>query len=115
MADIVADPALVAACGLYCGACKKYLGGKCPGCAKNEKATWCKVRSCCAEKDLANCGACAEHPDPRTCRTHDNFIARVIGLVLRSDRAACVDRIHAIGTEAFAAEMAARRAMTIRR
>lgn len=115
MATVVADPALVAACGLYCGACKKHLAGKCPGCAGNEKASWCKVRSCCRERGIANCGACAEFPDPRACRTHHNVIARLIGLVLRSDRAACVDRIRAIGTDAFAAEMAAKGAQTIRR
>ena len=28
---------MVAACGLYCGACKKYRMGKCTGCHENEK------------------------------------------------------------------------------
>lgn len=115
MANIAADPALVAACGLYCGACKKHLSGHCPGCAGNEKASWCKVRSCCREKGIAHCGACAEHPDPRTCRTYDNFIARMVGFLLRSDRAACARRLREIGTDAFAREMAARGEMTIRR
>ena len=39
-----ADPKMVAACGLYCGACKKYRMGKCSGCHKNKKASWCKIR-----------------------------------------------------------------------
>lgn len=115
MTQITADPALVAACGLYCGACKKYLAGRCPGCAGNQKASWCGIRTCCRERGIATCAGCADHPDPRTCRTYDNFIARVIGFVLRSDRAACVDRIRTIGAEAFAAEMAASGRQTLRR
>ena len=43
MKEIVADPKLVAYCGLYCGACGAYLRGRCPGCIENYKATWCKV------------------------------------------------------------------------
>ncbi len=31
MKEIVSDPKLVAYCGLYCGACKRYLQEKCPG------------------------------------------------------------------------------------
>ena len=28
----------VAACGLYCGACRKFVKGQCPGCKANTKA-----------------------------------------------------------------------------
>jgi hypothetical protein len=38
MKQIIADKNLVAYCGLYCGACNKYLDGKCPGCQKNKKS-----------------------------------------------------------------------------
>lgn len=37
--DLIGDEKLVAACGLYCGACHKFLTGKCPGCKENEKAS----------------------------------------------------------------------------
>lgn len=40
MKEIEADKNLIAACGLYCGACRKYLSAKCYGCHNNEKATW---------------------------------------------------------------------------
>ena len=43
MKEIVADTNLIGYCGLYCGACKRYLKDKCPGCHKNEKAAWCKT------------------------------------------------------------------------
>ena len=32
MKNIKADKAMIAVCGLYCGACRKYLMDKCPGC-----------------------------------------------------------------------------------
>ncbi len=115
MLPIIADPSLVAACGLYCGACKKHLAGRCPGCRLNAKAGWCKVRSCCQEHGYATCADCATFTDARDCPKFDNWIAWVIGFVLRSDRAACIDRIRAVGREAFASEMAARGAQSIRR
>jgi len=115
MPTIAADPSLVAACGLYCGACGKHLAGRCPGCRESEKAGWCKVRSCCAEHGYATCADCAVFDDARECARFDNVIARIIGFVLRSDRAACVDRIREVGREAFAAEMAERGAQSIRR
>ena len=106
MTTAVADPALVAACGLYCGACRRYVAGKCPGCRENLNAGWCKVRSCCVTRGLGTCAECESYADPRDCEKFDNLVARVIGFVLRSDRAAGVDRIRAVGRDAFAAEMA---------
>ena len=47
MPAIQVNTDLVAHCGLYCGACKSYLNGKCKGCHENSKAAWCKIRSCC--------------------------------------------------------------------
>ncbi|HEY3444937.1 MAG TPA: DUF3795 domain-containing protein [Myxococcales bacterium] len=104
--EVKADPKLIAACGLYCGACGKLLKGKCPGCAANEKARWCAVRSCCKERGYASCADCTEFRDPRQCGKFDGFISKVIGLVLDSDRAKCIDRIRAVGAEQFAKEMA---------
>ena len=37
MRTIVSDTQNIAACGLYCGACRKFLAEKCPGCKQNEK------------------------------------------------------------------------------
>ena len=106
---------LIAACGLYCPACGVHRKGRCAGCADNVKATWCKLRSCCAGKHIANCAGCGEHSEPRECRKFHNWISRVIGFILRSDRRACIMRIREAGPEAFAAEMAAKGAHSIRR
>lgn len=115
MRDIVADPNLVAYCGLYCGACRRFLGGKCPGCRENEKATWCKIRACCISEGLESCAACLGYKDVRQCGKFNNLISRFFALVFRSDRPACVAGIRAIGREAYAAEMAAKGLHAIRR
>jgi len=39
MGNITTDINNIAACGLHCGACRKFLSGKCPGCRNNEKAS----------------------------------------------------------------------------
>lgn len=115
MKDIVANPDLVARCGLYCGACRTYLKGRCPGCRENAKAGWCKIRGCCAERSYATCADCTEHPDPATCPKFNNLIARVFGVVFNSDRAACVRKIRGLGVEGFAAHMSAEKRQSLPR
>ena len=58
MKAIVADRELVGYCGLYCGACGKYLNEKCPGCHLNARASWCKVRKCAMENNFYSCADC---------------------------------------------------------
>ena len=115
MDTIVADPKLVAYCGLYCGACRKYLKGKCPGCAGNEKASWCKIRVCCLENNYASCADCEQFDDVADCRMFNNFMAKLFGFIFRSNRPACVARIKEIGIEQYAEEMAQKRAQSIKR
>ena len=105
MREIVADAGLVAHCGLYCGACRAYLKERCPGCHENVRATWCKIRSCCAEHDYATCADCEDFPDPNDCRKFNNIVAKVFGLLFRSNRAACIQLIKDEGYDAFAERM----------
>ncbi len=98
---------LVAACGLYCGACKRYRAQRCPGCAENQAAWWCKIRSCTAAKGIATCADCDEHSDLAGCGLLNNRMSKLVGLVLNSDRIACLDTIRALGLEAYAQRMAA--------
>ena len=111
MKEIIADAALIAACGLYCEACKKYLAGRFPGCGENEQASWCKAGTCCLGQDIVSCAECAD-VEIRECGKLNN---RIVSFLFRSDRAACLDRISVIGKDVFAAEMAEKRMMTIRR
>ena len=103
MNEIKTDRLYIAACGLYCGACRKYRMGKCPGCKNNEKASWCKIRKCCSEKGFHTCAECDK--DVEGCRLHNNFVSKLFAFLFRSDRPACIRYIREHGEQAFAEEM----------
>ena len=102
MNDISVNTELVSYCGLYCGSCSKYIKGKCEGCAKNEKATWCKIRKCCIEKGISFCAQCDAYSDLKDCKMFDNFVARMFEFVFKSDRKAGIKMIKETGYEDFA-------------
>ena len=69
------QPALVAACGIYCGACPALIASlkakthsdiKCLGCWSTKKpspyAPKCVVRKCAQTKHVQSCGECKEYP-----------------------------------------------------
>lgn len=105
MKEIVSDARQVAYCGLYCGACKRYLKEKCKGCHENIKANWCKVRSCCMNNQYVSCAECGEFTDPKECKKFNNFLSRVFGLIFRSNRAACINQIKEVGIQGHADRM----------
>lgn len=96
---------LVSYCGLYCGTCPSYKKAKCPGCVRNEKAAWCKVRSCNIEKGITSCAECDEFTEVNECKKFNNFISKMFGLVLNSDRRKGILFIKSSGREAFATNM----------
>lgn len=103
----------VAFCGLYCAACRQYLKGSCPGCLKNEKAQWCKVRSCCLEKGYSSCADCTTNV--ADCKKFSNFVSKMFAFFFNSDRKACIERIKTVGREEYAKEMAGMRLQTLRK
>jgi hypothetical protein len=115
MKEIVADRNLIAFCGLYCGACGKYLAEKCPGCAGNEKASWCGIRKCNIEHSWKSCAECASFSDVDECKKFNNFMSKLFALIFRSNRKGCIERIKAVGREQFAVEMCAFRKPSISR
>ena len=115
MKEIVADKSLIAFCGLYCGACGRYLKGSCQGCAKNEKASWCKLRACCIEHSYKSCADCKEFAQVMDCKKFNNFISKIFGLIFRSDRKACIDLVKKSGYDAYAQEMARTKRQSIKR
>ena len=109
------DKNLVAFCGLYCGECKAYKKGKCPGCQKNEKATWCKVRTFCLEKKICSCADCQDFANASECKKFTNFFSKLFAFVFSSDRQACINMIKEKGYDAYAEEMAKRGKQSIRK
>ena len=92
---------LIASCGLFCANCGKYKRNKCPGCRENTKATWCKIRSCCMEKHIANCSFCTEFKNPRECMKYNNLISRIIEYFTSTDRSLCITFIRDQGEAKF--------------
>jgi len=115
MKEIISDPSRIAFCGLYCGACKKFLSDKCPGCQQNQKASWCKVRTCCMELGIKSCADCTEKAPIEDCKKLDSFMAKVFGFFFNSDRMACLKLIKDEGYDAYAEKMAQDGKMTIPR
>ncbi len=104
---------LIAACGLYCGACRKYIAGKCPGCKENEKASWCKIRSCNMKNFTPNCSQCTLTTKGE-CKILNNSIGKVFKLIFRTDRLASLRFISRYGSDAYVDKMAKSNQMAIK-
>jgi hypothetical protein len=112
--EVVKDKSFIAYCGLYCGSCRTFLKGKCPGCMDNTKATWCNIRKCCTENNFQSCSDC-KTSNVNDCKKFNTFISKIIGFAFNSDRKACISRIKEIGYDDYAIEMAESRRQTIKR
>ena len=115
MEDIVIDKNLVSFCGLYCGTYGKYKKEKCMGCQKNEKASWCKIRSCNIENGYLSCADCKEYSDPKECKKYSNFVASIFEIIFKSSRKAGIEMIKEIGYEDFAKYMAENNLVSLKR
>lgn len=105
----------IAYCGLYCAKCGSLAKGRCPGCAANEKATWCGVRTCCIEHGYRSCADCTVYSDTRECKQYNHPIAKLFGFVFNSDRGKCIRYIRENGYEAYAAHMDALSRQSLKR
>ncbi|OGJ92481.1 MAG: hypothetical protein A2487_00770 [Candidatus Raymondbacteria bacterium RifOxyC12_full_50_8] len=115
MREVTEKPELVAYCGLYCGACGAYLKERCKGCHENTKATWCKIRLCCIEKNYTTCADCGEFKNPKACKKVNNLMSKIFALIFKSDRAACIAQVKELGLLGHAKKMAAARTQTIKK
>lgn len=114
MSEIEVNTALISYCGLYCGSCKRYIKGSCPGCANNVKATWCKTRTCNIKNGYKSCADCSVS-SVRDCKINNNFISKAFGLVFNTDRLAGLELIQEKGYENFAKQMADLKQMSVKR
>lgn len=115
MKPITTSKSLISYCGLYCGACKRYISGSCPGCAENQKASWCKIRSCNIEHGYTSCADCKDFANPMECKKFNNFISKIFAIIFKSDRAAGIAMIKESGYEGFAEYMATNRLQSVKR
>lgn len=115
MPEITANPTLIAYCGLYCGACGAYLKGKCPGCQKNDKASWCQVRACNREYRYSSCADCKQMSRIADCRKLNNFMSKIFAFLFRSDRPACLAMIKHKGYESYAKYMAENKLQSLKK
>jgi Protein of unknown function (DUF3795) len=106
---------VIAYCGLYCGACRSYQKGKCPGCAKNVKANWCKIKKCCEEQSLKSCADCIEFNDVMKCKKFNHIISKIFAIILRSNRHGNIEYIKQNGYAAFADLMIKTKSMSVRK
>ena len=113
--EVKADKTLVAYCGLYCGACRSYLKGSCPGCHENSKASWCQIRACCAEHNYQSCADCKQYPDAADCAHFKGLMPALMALLFNSNRPADVRKIRELGLDGYAAFMAERKLQTLPR
>ncbi|MCP4673139.1 MAG: DUF3795 domain-containing protein [Desulfobacula sp.] len=115
MKEITKNTQMIAKCGLYCGACPRFLKEKCNGCKDNKKASWCKLRTCCIDKNIDSCADCDEFTDVMDCKKYNNFMAKIFGFIFNSNRSACISKIKEIGYDEFALQMTSNSQMTFKR
>ena len=97
---------VLAHCGLVCSSCSMFVKGRCGGC-HGEKPMFagCPVKACCLEREIATCAECVDFENLKQCRKLNNLIAKIFGLIFRSNRIGNLERIRQLGVEQFAREM----------
>lgn len=105
---------ILAYCGLYCNNCGKFKNGKCPGCIKNESASWCKIRKCCIEHNYQTCAECKEQT-ANQCNNYKGFFSKFFEIVFKSDRNASIEYIKEHGAEDYVNFMKAQQSMVIKK
>lgn len=113
--EIQTDVILVSYCGLYCGACKSYLKGRCPGCLKQGKYKKCRMRPCCLENNYRSCAECKDYIDVMDCKKYTNPLWNLFEFVFRTQRSRCIAYIKQHGYEKFARLMSKKNAVTLKR
>ena len=111
--EIKNDTQLIAYCGLYCGACRKYISGKCPSCKLLVSPHWCKIRTCCIDQKFSSCAECPLET-PNDCKKFNNPISKVFAVIFGSDREKCILKIREEGAVWYAANMAETRQQSLK-
>ncbi len=106
MRPTVADPTLIAICGLYCGTCGAYVTEKCGGCRQSEAKTGCCVRNCANQKGIFTCADCWSFFKAGNCGEFNHAAPQVFGLHFPADRPNCLKEVRRLGPNAYSQKMA---------
>lgn len=112
--DITKDENLIAYCGLYCGACPRFLKGKCNGCKENNPS-WCKVKPCNLENNYTSCADCKQFDSVSDCKIFNPLLIRFGELVSRTSRKAGIQLIKDKGRTEFVNLMAENKLVSIKK
>lgn len=100
------DINLISYCGLYCGACPKYVKNQCFGCkgdnsqcAIGYKA--CKVRPCCIENGYSSCAECEKYDSVKECQIYNPILVRFGQFITRTSRRKGIEMIKEKSVESF--------------
>jgi hypothetical protein len=77
----IADPAMLAPCGIFCAVCYRHLGrNPCGGCGAAHgnpaHCGTCKMKCCAKERGLSHCFLCGEFPCLRIRRLDKSYRKR---------------------------------------
>ncbi len=112
--EIEIDENLIAFCGLYCGACPRYIKEKCKGCKNKEKSSWCKVKPCNIENGLKSCAECKQFGSVADCKMFNPFTIRLGEYISRTSRKAGIEMIKAKGYDYYKNYMAENKLVSIK-
>ncbi|MBN1423947.1 DUF3795 domain-containing protein [Candidatus Fermentibacteria bacterium] len=122
----VPDLALLAYCGLYCGACSFRVAAEqndrrhladipakydylkeqelqlCPGCRLDDENDGCAIKDCARGKGLAHCGECPEYPCAAITRFADD------GIPHHAKTIENIETLNRMGTQAWLVDQATR-------
>ena len=111
---IVKDENLISYCGLYCGACPRYLKGKCEGCQSNNPS-WCKIKPCNLENDFSSCAECTIVGSVADCKKFNPLLIRVGEFVSKTSRKNGIELIQKEGRQAFVDYMVENKLVSMKR
>lgn len=104
--EIVYDETLVAYCGLYCGACPRYLQNKCNGCRENNHfPKHCAVKPCNIDNNYDNCAECQVLENIKHCKKFNPFLIKFGEFITGTSRKKCIEKIREYGKQEFAKYM----------
>ena len=93
---------IVGYCGLVCTNCWAYRKKKCRGCYSEQPMYKnCPVKQCCIEKSYTTCAECIDYSDLKKCKKLNNYVAKIVGFIFKTNKIDNLKKIRQIGLKEF--------------